>query len=109
MTARPRSLALPTPAGHPIFLLEKPGDTGKARGARGVQESLLAFYFLPQLGVLPPLNPERKGSPAASRPSWSSHSALGRSTLPWPQYPPPLLQAPALCIDHRHSIDASGT
>lgn len=67
-----------------------------------MQESLPA-PFSHSSGCSRPLNRERKGSLAASGPSLSSCPALGRSTLPRH------LQAQAHCVDHRHSIDASGT
>lgn len=58
MTARPGSPAGPTPAGHPIFLLEKPGDTGKT----GVHAGCKRAYQppLPQSGMLPAATRRRR-------------------------------------------------
>lgn len=102
VTARLRGPARPTPAGYPIFLLEKPGDTGKAGEQAGVQESLPALFAAAR-GLLPDPEPGEERFPCGQ----PAFTVL--PTCPWPQYPPPQLQAPALWIDHRHSVDAGGT
>lgn len=84
MTAQPGGPARPTPAGHPIFLLEKPGDTGKA----GVHARCGRGYspFTRRLGrSRPPPGEDRfpRGQPAFAVPP----------PCPWPQCPPPHLQA----------------
>lgn len=101
MTARPRGPARPTHAGHPIFLLEKPGDTGKAGEHTGCRRAYQPF--LPPPGVLPAAEPGEEGFPCGH----PAFKVLPR--CPGPQYPPPQVQAQALGIDHRHSMDAGGT
>lgn len=108
VTTRPGSPARPTRVGHPIFLLEKPGDTEKAGEHAGAGEPTSPF----SCNAGDPGRRTRGGRAPTVKPAClHCPPALPLAAAPSLrlQYPPPHLQARTLSVDHCHSMDASAT